>query len=59
MNDSHSHYIGDQVERAIEIIGEESDEYDVWELVNKYVEGELDYQVYLEGENYIRVEIEE
>lgn len=53
---AHSIFIGDEVERAIEIIEEENDEYYYSELVNAYADGELDVEVDLRG-NYLRVKV--
>lgn len=58
MSESHSEFIGDKIERSIEIIGQESEEHDEWELLNKYAVGNLDYDVMLEGD-YIRVIVHE
>jgi hypothetical protein len=55
-NPAHSIYIGDKVERAVEIIGQESDKYNVWELRSKHTEDELDLNIELRG-NYLRVEV--
>lgn len=54
----HNIFIGDKIERSIEIIGEESDEHDSWELLSKYAEEGIDPQIELRG-NYLRVSLEE
>lgn len=55
--ESHSIYIGDKIERAVEIIGEESDETTSWELLNDFADDEVNYTVRLRG-NYLNVSVD-
>jgi len=57
MKGSHSEFIGDKVEQAIETIAEESDEVTEWELLSAYADGDLEPDLYLEG-NYLRVSVD-
>lgn len=54
----HEIYIGDKIERAIEIIGEESDEVNSWQLLDQYIDGNIQPRVELR-ENYLYVEVPE
>lgn len=54
---SHAIYIGGKIERAVEIIGEESEDLNGWELVNEHADGELKPDVELRG-NYLHVTVE-
>lgn len=54
----HEIYIGDEIERAIEIIGQEAEKHNDYELLNQYADGELDVDVELRG-NYLHVEIQD
>lgn len=58
MTKSHEIYIGEEVERAIEIIGEESEEHTSWGLLDRYADGNLDLDIELRG-NYLRVIVHE
>lgn len=49
------HYIGDEIERALQLISEESDE---WDLRGRHV-SEVDFDVEYYGGNYIHVEVNE
>ena len=53
---THSEYIGDKIERAIEVIEEENDEYYYGELLNQYADNELDVEVNHHG-NYLQVTV--
>lgn len=53
---SHSIFIGDKIERSVEIIAEESDETTSWELLNAYADENLDVDVELRG-NYLHVSV--
>ena len=54
----HNIFIGDKIERAVQVIGEEAEEYDSWDLQSKFADGELDVDVELRG-NYLLVQVEE
>ncbi|GAA0196921.1 MULTISPECIES: hypothetical protein [Bacillati] len=54
---SHSIFVGDKIERAIEIIGEESDDVDKWELLSDYTHDDIQPKVELRG-NYLHVSVD-
>lgn len=54
---SHEIYIGGKIERAVEIIGEESDGLNEWQLVNEHADEKLHPSVELRG-NYLHVTVE-
>jgi len=54
----HNIFIGDKVEEAIRVIGEEANETDEYELVDQYGTGDLDVETELRG-NYLLVRVEE
>ena len=58
MKEAHSIFIGDKVERALQIIEEESDSRYCGELQNKYADEEIEVSVELHG-NYLNVEVDE
>jgi hypothetical protein len=58
MSNRHEIFIGDKIERALEIIEEENEEYYPGELLNKYADRETQPRVELRG-NYLYVEVEE
>lgn len=49
------HYIGDEIQRALQLISEESDD---WSLRGRSA-AEVDYMVEYHGGNYIHVEVQE
>jgi hypothetical protein len=54
---SHSIFIGDKIERAVEIIGAESDDTTAWELSFAYADDEIQPDVELRG-NYLYISVD-
>lgn len=52
---SRDHYIGDEILRALQLISEESDD---WDLRGRHP-SEVDFSVEYHGHNYIHVEVNE
>lgn len=53
---THERFLGDEIERAIEIIGQDADGVNAWELLNAYADHEFEPELEPYG-NYLHVEV--
>lgn len=54
---THERFLGEEIECALEIIGDEAEGVDAYELIDAYGTSEVELQLQIHG-NYLHVEVD-